>query len=73
MINPVANAFVFEDLNVHHKNWLTYSGGTERPGELCYNFSILNDLTQMANFPTLIPDCGCWYLFYNGFLSIGKF
>ena len=22
-----------------------------------YNFSILNDLTQMVNFPTWIPDC----------------
>ena len=22
-----------------------------------YNFSILNDLTQMANFPTRIPEC----------------
>ena len=33
-------------------NWLIYSGGTDRPGELCYNFSIYNDLTQMVNFPT---------------------
>ena len=23
----------------------------------CYNFSISNDLTQMVNFPTQIPDC----------------
>ena len=44
-------------LNAHHKDWLTYSGGTDRPGELCYNFSNSNDLTQMANFPTRIPDC----------------
>ena len=28
-----------------------------RPGEHCYNFSISNDLTQMVNFPTRIPDC----------------
>ena len=26
-------------------------------GELCYNFSILNDLTQMVNMPTWIQDC----------------
>ena len=39
-INPFANAFVFEDFNVHNKDWLTYSGGTDRPGQLCYNFSI---------------------------------
>ena len=56
-INPSANVFVFGDFNVHHKDWLTYSGGTDRPGELCYNFSISNDLTQMVNFPTQIPDC----------------
>ena len=35
-INPSANVFVFGDFNVHHKDWLTYSGGTDRPGELCY-------------------------------------
>ena len=31
-INPSANVFVFGDLNVHHKDWLTYSGGTDQPG-----------------------------------------
>ena len=56
-INPSANVFVFGDFNVHHKDWLTYSSGTDRPGELCYNFSISNDLTQMVDFPTQIPDC----------------
>ena len=56
-INPSANVFVFGYFNVHHKDWLTYSGGTDRPGELCYSFSISNDLTQMVNFPTRIPDC----------------
>ena len=56
-INPSANVFVFGDFNVHHKDWLTYSSGTDRPSELCYNFSISNDLTQMINFPTQIPDC----------------
>ena len=55
-INPSANVFVFGDFNVHHKDWLTYSGGTDRPGKLCYNFSISNDLTQMVNFPTRISD-----------------
>ena len=57
MINPFANVFVFGDFNVHHKDWLTCSSGTDRPGELCYNCSISNDLTQMVNFPTRIPDC----------------
>ena len=54
-INPSANVFVFEDFNVHHKDWLTYSGGIDRPGELSYNFSISNNLTQIVNFHTRIP------------------
>ena len=56
-INASANAFVFGDINVHHKDWLTYSGRTDRPSELCYNFSISNDLTQIVNFPTRTQDC----------------
>ena len=56
LINP-SPVFAFGDFNVHHDDWLTYSGGTERPGELCYNFSISNDFTQMVNFPTQTPDC----------------
>ena len=56
-INPPANVFVLGDFNVHHKDWLTYSGGTDKPSELCYNFCISNDLIQIVNFPTRIPDC----------------
>ena len=56
-MNSSANMFVFGDSDVHHKDRLTYSGGTDRPDELCYNFSISNDLTQIVNFPTQIPDC----------------
>ena len=39
-INLSANVFVFGYFNVYHEDWLTYSGGTGRPGELCYNFSL---------------------------------
>ena len=35
-INPSANVFVFGDFNVHHKDWVTYFGGTDQPGGLCY-------------------------------------
>ena len=57
-INRSTNVFVFGDFNIHHKGWLTYSGGTERPGgEFVMIFSISNDLTQMVNFSTQIPDC----------------
>ena len=47
----------FGDLNILHKDWLTYSGETDRSGELCYNFSISNDVNQMVNFPIKMPDC----------------
>ena len=61
--------FVFGDFNDHHMDWLTYSGGTDRPGELCYNFSISNDLTRMVNFPTGIPDCDSLSALLDLFLS----
>ena len=56
-INPLVNVFVSGDFNVHRKDSLTYSGGADRPGELCYESFISNDLTQMVNSPTRIPDC----------------
>ena len=57
LINPSANLFVFGGFNVHHTDCLTVCGRTDRSDELCYNFSILNFLTQMINVPTSIPDC----------------
>ena len=55
--NPSANVFVCGDFNVFHKDWLTYSGETNRLGELCYNFSISNDLIQMVYVPASILGC----------------
>ena len=57
LINPSVNVFAFGGFSIHHIDWLTYSGRNDRPGELCYNFSISNDLTEVANFPTRIPGC----------------
>ena len=83
-INPSANVFVFGDFNVHHKDWLTYSSGTDRLVN-SYNFSISDDLAQTVNFPTWIPDCHSHspvlldFLFLTlvfvlqGFPYIGKF
>ena len=44
LVNPASNVFVFGDFNVHHNDRLTYSGGTDRSGEFCYNFSISDDI-----------------------------
>ena len=56
LINP-STVFVLGDFNVHHKDWLTCSDGTDQPGELYCNCSLSNDHTQIINFPTRIPDC----------------
>ena len=75
-----------DTLNVYHKEWLTYSAGTDRSGELCFYFFISNDLTQMVTFQlgcltmALSQSCSfesvyilCHkYLFYSGYCSIGK-
>ena len=63
-INPSTNVFVFGDFNVIHKDWLTYSSGNDRPGELCYNFSqmtllrwltfLLGSQTVNSHIPALL-------------------
>ena len=58
---PLANVFVFKDFNFHPKDWLTYSGRIDRFGELCYNFSISNKLTQIVNFPARKTDCDAYW------------
>ena len=46
-----------ETFNIYHRDWLTCSGGVDRLGEFCYNFSISKDLTYMVNLPTQTLDC----------------
>ena len=57
-INPSA-VFVFGDFNVHYKDLLTYSGGTDGLVNSVTIFlsQMTNFLSQMVNFPTRIPDC----------------
>ena len=57
LMNSSTNVFIFGDTKVRQKDWLKYSGVTDRPGEVCYNFSISNKLTEMVNFPTRVSDC----------------
>ena len=56
-INSFAIVFVFGDFNVHIRTG--YSGGTDRAGEFCFNFSLSNNITQMGDFPTRILDFDC--------------
>ena len=56
LIEPAANSFVYKEINALYKNWIIYFGGTDRPGELCCNFSFFNDFTQIRNFSIQFPD-----------------
>ena len=56
-MNLSASTFVFVYFNVHFKEWLIFSSGTDRPGELCYIFFILHGLIQIVNLPDDIPEC----------------
>ena len=65
-ISPSANVFVIGDFKVHHGDWLTYSGVTDLVNSL---INISNNLTQMVNFPTQIPDynsqsCSFGFIFF---------
>ena len=76
-INPSLNVFVLGDFSIHHKDWLNYSGETDRLKEICCNFSISNDLIQMVNFPTWISDSDShspvFFWIYLFLLLLGKF
>ena len=58
LINPSANVCVFWNFTVHHKDWFICSVGTDRPGELCYNFlsqiTLLRWLTSLLRALTVI-------------------
>lgn len=53
-----ANVLVFGDFRVHFKGWINYSGGTDRPVELCCIFSFSNDISQIVNFATWLSGFG---------------
>ena len=40
------------DFNVHQKDWITYSGGTDRPGEVLYFF--LSQMTLLRRLTFLL-------------------
>ena len=48
--------FVFGDFNIYRKGWLVILVELIDL-ELCYNFSISNDLIHLVKFPTWIPGC----------------
>ena len=69
-INPSANVFAFGDFNAHHKDWLTYSGGTNRPSEVCYNLilsqtTLLRWLTFLLRSQTVILTVQLFWIYLD--------
>ncbi|XP_050715769.1 uncharacterized protein LOC126998326 [Eriocheir sinensis] len=53
--SPFAEISILGGFNVHHQLWLS-SSFTDQPGEQAYNFALLNDLEQLVQHHTSIPD-----------------
>ncbi len=53
--SPFSEITILGDFNVHHQLWFSPSF-TDQPGEQAYNFAILNDLEQLVQHSTRIPD-----------------
>ena len=56
-MNASANVFFFGDFNVHHKDWLTYSGGIDRLVNSVIIFLSQVTLLRLVNFTIRVPDC----------------
>ena len=50
--------------NVHHKDWLTYSGGPDRPGEHCYKTTLLRQLTFLLRFLTVTLTVMLFWIYF---------
>ena len=52
---------------------LAYSVGTDRPGKLCYNLSISNDLTQIPDYNSHSPALLYLYLSSDAMVDLQRF
>ncbi len=52
---PFSEISILGNFSGHHQLWLS-SSFTDQPGEHAYNFALLNDLEQLVQHPTRIPD-----------------
>ena len=55
-MQPSANIIVCGDFNAHNTDWLVHSHATDAAGLSCHDFAMSQDLTQIVDFPTRIPD-----------------
>ena len=56
ILQPSANIMVCGDFNAHNTEWLGHSHTTDVAGVFCQEFALAQDLTQIVDFPTRIPD-----------------
>ena len=52
---PFAEVSILLNFNVNHHLWIT-SSFSNQPGEQAFDFAFLNDLEQLVQHPTRIPD-----------------
>ena len=75
-INPPVHLFALGGFNIHHKGWITYSGGLVDLTN-CYDFIISiiisDNLTPMVNFPNSPDLLDSFLLSGLSFLSIQNF
>ena len=64
LINSSANLFAFGDSNIHHKDWLTYSSGTDRPVELCYQIMLISWLTFLLRSLTVTLTIMLFWIYF---------
>src|SRR6201990_2101591 len=53
--SPFSEIIILGDFNVHQFQWLSFSSH-DTAGERAFLFSIQNDLEQLVQLPTRIPD-----------------
>ena len=51
-----SNPQVCDDFNGHNTEWLCPSHSTDVAGLFCQEFAMVQDLTQIVDFPTCIPE-----------------
>lgn len=51
-MNPCSSVSVFGDFDIHHKDWLTSFGGTDRPG--CWTLMIMSTKTILLRISTFL-------------------
>ena len=53
---PTAEVAVFGDFNVHNTEWLQHSRSTDLSGQLAHQFALSQNLSQIVESPTRVPD-----------------